>query len=159
MFNINQLKPLTPEQLKLRQEEAFWRNIGEYKINEDGTYTNLETVNFAHLKLESFPISFKESHGDFHCNNNKLTSLKGCPEIVYGDFNCFRNKLTSLEFCPKIITGTFLCYRNSITNWDYFPEEIGKGFYCDYFVYFKKNSVKAFREYRDKIHNNFLFNP
>jgi hypothetical protein len=28
----------------------------------------------------------------YHCNDNLLISLDGCPKIVYGDFTCQRNK-------------------------------------------------------------------
>lgn len=48
----------------------------------------------------------------FNCSNNHLTSLKGCPRIVYDDFDCSRNNLTSLEGCPSEVHGHFSCYSN-----------------------------------------------
>ena len=43
--------------------------------------------------------------GNFFCNDARLTTLEGCPEIVTKNFNCADNPLTSLEFAPMIVKG------------------------------------------------------
>lgn len=48
--------------------------------------------------------------GDFDCNHNNLTSLKGAPKSVDGDFDCSFNNLTSLEGAPTKVGGNFSCH-------------------------------------------------
>ena len=54
--------------------------------------------------------------GDFICDDNDLTSLKGAPKTVNGHFSCADNDLTSLKGAPKIITGDFVCSNNALTS-------------------------------------------
>ena len=65
--------------------------------------------------ITKIPQFFKniEINGFFDCSHNKLTSLRGCPEIVHGNFSCSDNNLTSLEGCPKEVKGNFWCDHNS----------------------------------------------
>ena len=82
------------------------------------------------------------------CYNNKLTSMKGCPnevdqfifdynnltslefstEIVNDRFSCTYNKLTSLEFGPKKVKGDYSVGYNDIYNLDGFECEFGGEF-------------------------------
>jgi hypothetical protein len=78
--------------------------------------------------------------GSFNCNNNKLTSLKGCPKIVGGDFFCSNNLLTSLEGAPEIIGVDFFCTFNNLTSLEGIHKiikEINGGFYA------RKNPIKS----------------
>jgi len=112
--------------------------ITEYVINDDFTI-NANNVILKNKMIGisnsgQFPpyIQFETVEGDFLCSDNALTSLRGCPKIVYGNFSCSGNFLTSLEYCPKIVNGTFQCNTNSLTNFKYFPEKIGDGIDCSY---------------------------
>jgi hypothetical protein len=49
-------------------------------------------VDLYNMSLTKLP-NFKSVGGDFYCNNNKLTSLEGCPTYVGGDFWCNNNKV------------------------------------------------------------------
>ena len=52
--------------------------------------------------------------GDFDCSDNKLSSLKNCPQDIEGSFWCSFNKLTSLEGCPKILKRSIHCFDNKV---------------------------------------------
>jgi hypothetical protein len=70
-------------------------------------------------------------NGYFYCNNNKLTSLEGSPQIVNGYFDCDNNKLTSLEGAPHTVGGSFLCDGNKLTSLEGAPKKVGGDFYCN----------------------------
>jgi hypothetical protein len=76
--------------------------------------------------------------GGFYCDNNKLTSLEGCPKSVCGDFYCHSNRLTSLEGCPKSVGGGFYCNDNQLTNLEGCPKSVGGNFHCRY------NNIETF---------------
>ena len=67
---------------------------------------------------------------DFHCQYNRLTSLEHCPSQVGGDFICSRNQLTSLEHCPSQVGGNFGCSSNRLTSLDGCPSQVGGNFWC-----------------------------
>ena len=72
-------------------------------------------VNLFEKELKIIDVKFNKVYGWFNCSYNKLTSLKGSPEIVDGHFWCNSNKLESLDG-PKIINGNFYCHNNKINN-------------------------------------------
>ena len=106
--------------------------IKNYTINDDGSIDVYNSVHIDSKKLKKLPLKFNKIDGDFYCNCNRLTSLKGCPKEVNGDFNCFINKLTSLKYCPKEVYGNFTCYSNKITSFDHLPFSIDGEFICGY---------------------------
>jgi len=71
-----------------------------------------------------------EIAGDFDCSNNKLTTLKNCPQKIGVHFRCSNNQLTSLEGCPENIGGDFCCHNNQLTSLQGCPENIGGDFCC-----------------------------
>lgn len=62
-------------------------------------------VYLSDFKLKELPVQFGTVRGDFACDNNKLTSLRGCPNLVEGSFNCSNNPLADLDYLPKHIYG------------------------------------------------------
>ena len=70
--------------------------------------------------------------GDFVCDNNKLTTLKGAPVSVGGGFYCSNNQLTSLEGAPTSVGGDFWCYKNKLTSLEGAPASVVGYFDCDY---------------------------
>lgn len=50
------------------------------------------SVDLSKLGLAELPVTFTSVSGDFHCADNKLTSLEGCPRKVGQNFYCLRNK-------------------------------------------------------------------
>jgi len=57
--------------------------------------------------------------GYFDCNSNKLTTLKGAPEVVGGRFDCSYNELTTLKGAPREVGSSFYCDYNELP-----PEEL-----------------------------------
>jgi hypothetical protein len=89
--------------------------VTNYVINDDMT---IDVNGYVHLdgkNLSSFPeyIKFNYVAGGFHCHNNQLTSLEGCPSHVGVGFYCHNNQLTSLEGCPSSVAGGFYCFNNN----------------------------------------------
>ena len=105
-------------------------NITNYTIRDDGKVDVNGYVYINNMGLEELPLYFGKINGNFSCQNNYLTTLKGSPEEVNGNFNCFLNKLTSLEGGPKIVKGGFWCYRNNLTTLKGAPEEVSARFNC-----------------------------
>jgi hypothetical protein len=87
------------------------------------------TVSYSNMRLIKSP-HYKYVGGDFYCNNNKLTSLEGCPIYVGGSFHCSHNQLTSLKYCPIHVGGSFYCNHNQLTSLEGCPTYIGCDCYC-----------------------------
>ena len=63
-------------------------NIKNYTINSKGEVDVNEDVILSRRGLTEFPsyIQFGTVKGNFFCNNNNLTTLKGAPKKVGGGF-------------------------------------------------------------------------
>ena len=72
----------------------------------------------------------KKVGGNFHCGNNKLTTLQGAPQEVGGYFSCSHNQLTTLQGAPQKVGSSFYCYNNELTTLQGAPQEVGGNFYC-----------------------------
>ena len=105
--------------------------ITHYTINDDNSIDVIGDVRLDSLELTEIPLKFNRVSGHFYCHNNKLTSLKGCPEWVGGNFYCERNKLTSLEGGPKIVEMSYDCLDNrDLTTLKGCPEKVGSEFHA-----------------------------
>jgi hypothetical protein len=97
-------------------------DIVGYTINDDYTIDILRygiligSVNLKGKNLKKFPdyIQFNRVQGYFDCDDNELTSLRGCPTYIANDsyFGCEHNRLTSLQYCP-LECGDFYCSGNT----------------------------------------------
>lgn len=88
------------------------------------------SVNLEYKNLRKLPFDFGVVEGNFFCENNRLKSLKGAPEVVLGDFDCSYNKLKSLNGAPKKIEGDFDCSNNTLENLEGAPQEGIENFQC-----------------------------
>jgi len=113
-MEINALKFKIVEEVKKVKPEDF--GITKYKFRPDGTLDVFENVNINFLNLKELPFKFGKVDGDFKCNYNKLTSLKGAPKVINGDFFCDYNNLTTLKGAPEVVNGDFYCYGNRLKN-------------------------------------------
>jgi hypothetical protein len=102
--------------------------IKNYTINADGTVDVDGDVVLLAKGFTELPIRFNKVSGKFTCNNNKLTTLYGCPIEVGGDFGCNKSSLTSLKFGPQKVGGYYSCPSNRLTSFEYAPTEIGGHF-------------------------------
>ena len=109
-------------------------NIKNYTINSKGEIDVDGDVNLSGRGLTELPsyIQFGTVKGNFFCNNNNLTTLKGAPKEVGGDFECKYNKLTTLKGAPKEVGGDFICSFNNLTTLEGAPRELRNNFFCDY---------------------------
>jgi hypothetical protein len=88
-------------------------NIDLYKINNDYTIDvdgDVDLNNKLHKNLPEY-INFNYVSGKFTCENNYMTTLRGCPKITSWYFSCACNKLTSLNYIPKKASHVY-CYDN-----------------------------------------------
>lgn len=84
-------------------------------IHPNGVVDVHSNVDISNKQLTSIPIQFGIVSGEFLCNRNKLTSLKGSPTKCKA-FYCDENELTALEFAPSTIMGNFDFDNNYITS-------------------------------------------
>lgn len=97
----------------------------------DGRLLVQGNIDIANRKLTELPdLSCVIVAGNFYCQDNELTSLKGAPAEVRGGFWCNGNQLESLEYSPKGITGQYVCHNNRLTSLKHAPEEITGDFSC-----------------------------
>ena len=104
--------------------------IRNYTINSDESIDVDGDVYLFNKGLTELPLKFNKVNGIFDCDDNKLTSLEGCPQTIGGSFLCSYNKLTSLEGCPEIIEGSFFCSNNNLTSFDGCPKSVRGDFKC-----------------------------
>ena len=107
--------------------------IIDYTINPDGSIDVDGNIILSYVFERGetkIPLKFAKVIGDFECNRNQLTTLKGSPKSVGGNFECSDNKLTSLEYCPESVGGNFDCDRNQLTTLKGSPKSVGGNFYC-----------------------------
>ena len=69
-------------------------------------------------------------NGDYYCNNNKLTDLKGSPSTSRY-FICDNNALTTLEGSPIETKFGFHCKNNKLTSLKGGPKIVGLQLYVD----------------------------
>ncbi len=127
--------------------ENFKKEGNHYIVNVNGNcnisgnYLEIIPIQFYHVeknfscsdnKLTSLKGCPQSISGHFYCSHNQLTSLKYCPQIVGGNFVCAHNQLTSLKGCPQHVHGSFSCSHNQLTSLEYGPQSIGGHFYCDH---------------------------
>jgi hypothetical protein len=65
-----------------------------WELNSNGEVDVDGDVDMSNMNLTEIPVKFGRVEWDFSCANNRLTSLKNCPEFVGGIFNCHSNNLT-----------------------------------------------------------------
>lgn len=112
-------------------EECRSFGIKEYKINKDLSIDVRGIVNLSHSNLYRLPLRFNKVTGDFHCHQNKLTTLEGCPKVITGNFTCSSNHLTSLKHGPVKVGRHYGCNNNLLTSLEHCPEVINGFFDCE----------------------------
>ena len=77
--------------------------ITNYTINSSGVVDVNNDVIISFKKLTHIPIQFGKVNGDFNCNNNELSSLKGAPQYIGGNFWFYKNQIKILSTETKIM--------------------------------------------------------
>ncbi|TAL38016.1 MAG: hypothetical protein EPN97_04410 [Alphaproteobacteria bacterium] len=97
----------------------------------DGRLLVQGNIDIANRQLAELPdLSCVIVTGNFYCQDNQLTSLKGAPSEVRGGFWCNGNRLESLEYSPNGITGQYICSNNRLSTLAHAPENITGDFAC-----------------------------
>ena len=109
----------------------------EFFPDEVGHYLDFSHNAFTSLK------SLPQVLGDINANNNNLSSLEGCPFIIYGSFYCGHNRLRTLKGAPRVTERGFYCENNALTSLKYCPQQIGGNFVAEnnnlqHLLYFPK---------------------
>ena len=104
---------------------------GTYTLAANGRYDVDGDVLLQDKGLDKIPFMFNTVTGNFYCNENRLTSLEGCPVEVGGRFTCAQNQLTSLEHGPIRVKQSYSCSNNQLTSLKGSPKHIPWNFYCD----------------------------
>lgn len=94
-------------------DKYFIRN---YNINPNGTVDVNGDVCLSGCHLYELPFNFNKVTGDFLCDNNSLTTLKGSPIWVGKDYDCSSNRIRTLEFIPEYVGRRILFRCNSSIN-------------------------------------------
>jgi len=84
------------------------------------------------IMVNNLPVKFLHVDGDFLCNNNKLISLEGSPQIVGGGFYCNNDQLTSLKGGPRSVGGIYICGQNPLVTLEGLPDHISERLYITY---------------------------
>jgi hypothetical protein len=106
-----------------------WRY--QFVRQDDGRLLVPGNLDIARRNLRELPdLSCVIVCGNFYCQDNLLTSLKGAPAEVRGGFWCNGNQLETLEYSPKGVTGQYICHDNKLTSLKHAPEEILGDFSC-----------------------------
>ena len=140
--------------IKLSEEiNIICRNyhILNYTINSDGSIDVDNDVDLYGRGLIKLPLNFGKVSGNFHCNENKLTTLEGCPQSIGGDFSCMSNNLTTLEGSPQSVGGDFSCRNNRLISLEGCPQSVG-----GYFN-FRSNQLKDLYGFPEFFDGNIYY--
>lgn len=134
---------MTHQLLREKRDIIDWLkkyNIKDYFLEDTPEYgytvSVYSSVKIGHAALKSIDVKFLLVHGDFVCNYNQLTSLKGCPDYVKGNFLCDANELEDLKYCPKKILGNFSAVNAGIRSLKYLPKVVEKN------IHFEQNKFE-----------------
>ena len=136
--NINFERKISPYDSLVIGKTALIQNwldemgVEYYIINDDYSIDVKGNVFLQSKNLQLFPslIQFNKIAGDFRCDSNQLTSLKGGPRNVYGSFRCDSNQLINLKWGPKIVLFHYYCNNNKLISLKGSPKRI-VFFYCN----------------------------
>lgn len=94
-------------------EQLFKRMKVAYEKQPDGSLFVPGDLDLSSRNLAKLPdLSNVTVGGNFNCEDNLLTSLRGSPREVKGDYNCGHNILLTREVTTAI-GGKFICEGNA----------------------------------------------
>ena len=112
-------------------EQALEKWGVAYEVKPNGTIFVAGDIILIGKGLTQLPdLSNVTVAGNFTCEGNQLTSLKGAPQFIGGNFSCSRNRLTSLDHAPQLVAGSFFCSSNELGTLRGAPRKVGANFFC-----------------------------
>ena len=136
---------LTKEQIEFLDKVCFGRD--NWKLNENGEVDVDGNVYMSSMNLTEIPVRFGSVGGSFHCNDNQLTSLKGCPKSIRHTFYCYYNNLTN--YFKTIKEKDFPHWKN--LHWGWTLEEY------PFLINIAKKYAKNWRVYLDECPQTKLY--
>ena len=135
--NINFERKISPYDSLVIGKTALIQNwldemgVENYIINDDYSIDVKGNVFLQLKKLQLFPsfIQFNKIEGEFRCDSNNFTTLKGGPKYTR-DFRCDSNQLITLKWGPKTVLSNYYCNNNKLINLRGAPKNIAF-FYCN----------------------------
>jgi hypothetical protein len=122
MKNLKTYHQLFENSQELTPEQIEWLDSctprGTWALNPQTGLVDVDGYfNCSGQDLVDFKgVGFRVIKGSFNCENNKLTSLEGAPQVVEVNFYCNNNLLTSLEGAPQVVGKDFFCHHNPVSN-------------------------------------------
>ncbi|GAB5388775.1 MAG: hypothetical protein Alpg2KO_17430 [Alphaproteobacteria bacterium] len=104
-----------------------WIDYLDLEVTEqDGKRILTGDLRLRGLGLTELPdFSAYHLHGSMDIEENRLTSLKGCPIEVTGEFKAAVNHLTTLSGAPRHVGSGFYAGRNRLTTTAGMPANVG----------------------------------
>jgi len=121
----NRFNNLTVEEFV---EKILEISPSEYEIRDDDAIESYETVYLDGIGLSEIPFQFSAVYSGFHCNKNKLTSLKNSPYSCAW-FDCSDNELTNLKYSPDEVMESYVCHYNKLTTLKFGPGIVNGDYY------------------------------
>jgi hypothetical protein len=156
--------------------EKWLNNMGikDYKLTKKNLINVYNSVMINDKDINDFPeyIRFNHIMGGFHCNNNNLFSLKGCPYTVSGSFMASFNKLYSLKNGPYVVKESYGASHNKLESLEGIAEIIEKSIYIndnnlknlEYIpgiikgdLNIAENPLQTLKYFPDEIEGNLMF--
>jgi len=113
--------------------KKYFKTTGKITVDSNGLVScdgNVELKD--DIIVNNLPVKFLHVGGYFLCNNNKLISLEGSPQIVGGGFYCNNDQLTSLKGGPRSVGGIYICGQNPLVTLEGLPDHISERLYITY---------------------------
>lgn len=117
---INKLK--ISNEIKVLNEKIKYDpkdfNITDYCWDDRGFLNVFGNVDLFENRLVEIPFNFGMVKGSFNIGYNRLTTLKGSPQVLKGSFDCHLNEqLKTLNFFPKEFEGAEVnCFLTGISH-------------------------------------------
>jgi len=145
----------------------------QYKLTRKKLIVGNDTIDLSKNNIVEFPeyIKFIFVHGGFHCNNNSLKSLKGCPEKTGGSFFASHNNLKDLIGGPTDVQGSYGVSNNQLITLEGIAQEITEGIYLNdnqlkslQFIpaqvgdlYIQNNPIATLKFFPEEIHGDLHY--
>jgi hypothetical protein len=86
---------LTQEQIEFLNKVCGGRENGvKWRLTSDGEVDVYGWVDMRNMNLTEIPVKFGTVNERFNCGNNKLTTLKNCPNFIHNLIEFYNNPLT-----------------------------------------------------------------
>lgn len=96
------------------------------RLYKEGTFGHYWTVLMGRPDIEG-----ETWFGNLNLGVCGITSLEGCPKVIYGNLDISHNKgLSSLEHCTNEIYGSFYCNDCNLKSLEYGPKKVGTDYNC-----------------------------